>query len=372
MGTGSDRIFVGTRKGLFRLDRKGGGWTVGASAFLGVPVSMVLPDARDGAVYAALDHGHFGCKLHRSDDGGASFEEVAVPEYPEKPEGEEDVLALQRRPLDWSLKLIWSLEAGGPDEKGLLWCGTLPGGLFVSEDRGTSWRMVRSLWDDPRRKQWFGGGMDIPGIHSICVDPRDSGTVRLAISCGGIWETKTHGETWEVVGKGMHAAYMPPDKRDDLVTQDPHRLVQCVSSPERCWVQHHNGVFRSDDACTTFTEITEVPPSVFGFATAVHPNEPDTAWFVPAIKDECRIPVDGKVVVARTRDGGKSFDVLREGLPQQHAYDVVYRHCMDIDATGDRLAFGSTTGALWTTDDQGDSWRTVSAHLPPVYCVRFG
>ena len=110
---------------------------------------------------------------------------------------------------------------------------------------------------------------------------------------------------------------------------------------------------------------------VMCFPVAVHPNEPDTAWFVPAMKDEERIPVDGQLVVTRTRDGGATFDVLREGLPQEHAYDIVYRHCLDIDASGDRLAFGSTTGSLWVTENQGDAWQHVSAHLPPIYCVRF-
>jgi hypothetical protein len=58
-------------------------------------------------------------------------------------------------------------------------------------------------------------------------------------------------------------------------------------------------------------------------------------------------------------------------LPQQHAYDIVYRHGLDIDAAGETLAFGSTTGNLWVSDDQGDHWQQVSASLPPIYCVRF-
>ena len=89
---------------------------------------------------------------------------------------------------------------------------------------------------------------------------------------------------------------------------------------------------------------------------ATHPHDPDTAWFAPAVKDECRVPVDGKVVVARTRDGGRSFDLLREGLPQEHAYDLVYRHGLAVDETGARLVMGSTTGNLWVSEDQGNSW----------------
>ena len=117
--------------------------------------------------------------------------------------------------------------------------------------------------------------------------------------------------------------------------------------------------------------LKDVKPSVFGFPVVVHPRDPGTAWFVPEIKDEKRIPVGGKLVLTRTRDGARSFDVLANGLPQVHAYDVVYRHALTIDETGDRLAFGSTTGGLWISENQGDDWTCVSHTLPPVYAVRF-
>jgi photosystem II stability/assembly factor-like uncharacterized protein len=148
-------------------------------------------------------------------------------------------------------------------------------------------------------------------------------------------------------------------------------VVQCRAAPDVYWAQHHNAVFRSTDGCETWEDIKTVEPSVFGFPVAVHPDDPATAWFVPAIKDEKRYPVDGKVVVARTRDGGRSFQVLREGLPQDHAYDLTYRHALDIDSTGHALAFGSTTGSLWITENQGDEWKTLSNNLPPILVVRF-
>ena len=171
--------------------------------------------------------------------------------------------------------------------------------------------------------------------------------------------------------KGMRAEYAPPEQTHDPIAQDVHCLVQCRAAPERMWVQHHNGIFASSDESQTFTEITGVEPSTFGFAVAVHPRDPDTAWFVPEIKDEKRIPREGKLVVTRTRDGGKSFEVLSKGLPQSHAYDVVYRHALALDETGERLAFGSTTGGLWVSEDQGDSWAYVTHTLPPIYAVRF-
>ena len=112
-------------------------------------------------------------------------------------------------------------------------------------------------------------------------------------------------------------------------------------------------------------------PSSFGFAVAVHPGDPETAWFVPAVKDECRVPADGKVVVTRTRDGGQNFDVLSDGLPQEHAYDIAFRHALDVSQSAEWLAIGSSTGSLWLSDDGGDSWHCVSSNLPQIYCVRF-
>jgi hypothetical protein len=364
----SDTILVSTRKGLFWIRRGPSGWMIDQADFLGDNVTLTLTDRRDGHHYAALDHGHFGVKLHRSTSAG--WEEVAAPTYPPKPDGlvENDMWG---RPLDWSTARIWALEPGGADEPGVLWCGTIPGGLFRSDDRGATWALVRSLWDHPGRKRWMGGGADLPGIHSIIVDPRDSKRVWIAVSTGGIWFTADAGTNWTQRGEGMRADHVPPELVHDPIAQDVHCLVQCPEAPDRMWVQHHNGIFVSSDEGRTFTEITGVQPSVFGFPVAVHPGDPNTAWFVPEIKDEKRIPFDGKLVVTRTRDGGKTFEILSNGLPQTHAYDVVYRHALAIDATGEQLAFGSTTGGLWVSENQGDNWSNVTHTLPPIYAVRF-
>jgi photosystem II stability/assembly factor-like uncharacterized protein len=367
----NNRFLVSTRKGLFDVRRGAGGWKIHRAAFVGDNCTLVMHDPRSGYLYAALDHGHFGVKLHRSSDGGDSWSEVAVPVYPEKPADFNPPPPPFGKPVEWSLKLIWALEPGGTDQPGVIWCGTLPGGLFRSDDHGDSWTLNRPLWDEPRRAYWVGGGADSPGIHSICVDPRDSRHISVAVSCGGAWITRDGGETWDVCGKGMRAAFMPPEMQYEPVAQDPHLMVQCPSNPDALWIQHHNGIFRSVDAAASWEEITDVQPSVFGFAVAVHPRDPETAWFVPAVKDEKRYPADARVVVTRTRDGGRSFDTLSRGLPQEHAYDLVYRHALDIDQSGERLAFGSTTGSLWVSEDAGDSWSTVSANLPPIYSVRF-
>jgi hypothetical protein len=369
----SDKFLVATRKGLFTIQRgrsRLSPWSIAATAFLGDNVSIVLEDPRDGSIWAALDHGHFGAKLHASHDGGATWTEMAAPAFPPRPEGYQEAEPAGGRPIPWTVLRIWSLEAGGEDDPQGLWCGTIPGGLFRSDDGGTSWQLVRSLWDHPKRREWFGGGAEYPGIHSICIEPRNSRRVALGVSCGGVWVSEDLGVTWSCRAQGMRAEYMPPERQFDPYIQDPHRVVRCPAEPRTLWASHHNGVFRSTDGASSWQEI-DVPPSSFGFAVAVHPSKPDTAWFVPAESDQRRMPIEGRVVVSRTRDGGKSFTELTRGLPQRNAYDLTYRHALDIDESGDHLAFGTTTGSLWVTVDQGDSWQTVGEHFPPVYAVRF-
>lgn len=371
----SDRIYAATRKGFFTIDRGASGWKVSDVDFVGQTTNMLLHDPRDGYLYVAFDHGHFGVKLQRSSDGGKNWEECAVPVYPEftdedrKKQGETGEMGARR---DFSsLSEIWELTPGGDNEPGVIWCGTIPGGLFRSEDRGSSWHLIESLWNREERWQWFGGGKDHPGIHSIAVHPENSQHVSVGISCGGVWVTEDGGTTWNVRADGMRAEYMPPDQAGNPNIQDPHRMVQCRSNPETMWAQHHNGIFVTNDGGNRWTELENVEPSAFGFAVVVHPNDPKTAWFVPGVKDECRVPVDGKMVVTRTRDGGKTIDSLSEGLPQDHCYDIVFRHGMDIDSTGERLAIGSSTGSIWISENGGESWECVTTHLPQVYCLRF-
>jgi photosystem II stability/assembly factor-like uncharacterized protein len=354
----SDRLLVSTRKGLLTLERKRDGWATTSTAFAGVPVTNALRDERDGAIFAALKHGHFGPKLHRSDDDGKTWRELASPAFPTDADGSP------------SLFQIWTLDAGGKHHPDRLWIGAIPAGLFRSDDRGESWQFVSSLWDVPERTRWFGGGYDDAGIHSISPDPRDANRVFIAISCGGVWESQDGGATWSVLGKGLVAPYVPPEQSGDSAIQDPHRVSRCAVAPDVMWMQHHAGMYRSTDAGATWTQL-KPPGDDFGFAVVAHPNDAQTAWFVPAIKDEVRMPRDGAFCVTRTRDGGKSWESLREGLPQRDAYDLVYRHGLDVDVAGKRLAMGSTTGALWVSDSGGESWQLVNAHLPPIYAVRF-
>lgn len=358
------KAMVATRKGLFELIHIDGKWKLDQISFLGEPLSMCLHDKRDGAIYAALNLGHFGVKLHRRDEGRDDWTEIAVPAYPEHVKTDDDV--------EWKLKAIWSMETGGGDEPGVLWAGTLPGGLFRSSDRGNSWELVRSLWDKEERKEWFGGGYDTPGIHSICVNPRNPQSILLGISCGGAWKTEDGGKNWALSASGMHAAYMPPDLAENENTQDPHLIARSKFASHVLWCQHHNGIWRSEDDAASWQQL-HLPEGMpdFGFAVAAHPRNPDIAWFVSAVADQKRVPLYGAMSVTRTRDGGKTFESLRNGLPQQDCYDLVYRHGLAVSENGKNLLMASTTGNLWASENEGEDWYQISANLPPIYAVKF-
>lgn len=233
----SRTLHVATRKGLFTFERESSAgpssWKIVDVSFLGNPVTMTLLDRRDGTFYAALDLGHFGVKLHCRIEDDSAWQECAVPVYPKGETigqfpSEEGAPEIPPKPA--SLSYIWSLETGGDDQPDLLWCGTIPGGLFVSKNRGAEWELVRSLWDLSERQMWFGGGMDNPGIHSICVDLRNSKHVSLAISCGGVWTSKDAGESWACQADGMFADYLPPPTKPKTRTCKTH-IVWCNAQP---------------------------------------------------------------------------------------------------------------------------------------------
>nr|WP_295776481.1 sialidase family protein [Rhodoferax sp.] len=355
-------LLVATRKGLFVVRGHGTQWAIAAHHFAGDPVTQVLADPRNGDWYAALRMGHFGVKLRKSEDQGATWEEIAAPAFPTKPtEG-----PLADDPTPWNVEMLWSLTPGSVDQPGTLWAGCMPAGLFKSEDGGHSWTLNTALWEHPKRLGWFGGGNDYPGMHSVLVDPRNAQHITLGISCGGVWQTTDGGQTWALTADGMRADYLPADSEQDPNTQDPHRIVQCTAQPDVLWAQHHCGLYRSTNGGQLWTGIAAPKPSGFGFAAACDPLDSLRAWFVPAQADTHRYPLDGKMVVNRTDDGGQTFTTFTSGLPQENAYHLVYRHSLELAPDRQTLAMSSTTGGLWISADAGEHWHCVSKDLPPV------
>ncbi len=353
-------LLLATRKGLFLLSHDRGEWAVRKEAFAGIPVSFALVDPRSGTLWACLDHGHWGTKLHRSRDEGESWEETVTPRFPE------GTLHADGTPA--TVRYLWSLAPGGDDHPDRIYIGTEPGGLFRSDDGGTSFDLVAGLWNHPSRATgWFGGGRDQPGIHSIIVDPNDSRRVLVGVSCGGVFETLDDGATWAPRNNGLRADFLPNPEAE--VGHDPH-LVVADSTADVLWQQNHCGIFYSPDSGRSWRDVSDPDgPARFGFTIAVDSDSPNTAWVVPAASDEQRIAVNGALCVCRTDDGGNSWTAFRDGLPQRNCYDVVFRHALD--ANGEQLAFGTTTGNVFVSEDRGESWNCIGNYFPPVYSLRF-
>ncbi len=355
------RLFISTRKGLLVANRSSSGWDLSQHHFDGIPVTLTYEDPRSGTWWAMLDHGHWGVKLHRSTNQGADWEEVPAPAYPEGFEIKEGVPA--------SSKYIWAMQHGGQRYPGRLWVGTIPGGLFRSDDNGASFQLMESLWNDPHRQDhWFGGGFDHPGIHSIVVDPRDEDHVYIGISCAGVLETRDGGNKWEYRNDGLRADFLPDPHA--AVGHDPHLLVAAPSNPDIMWQQNHCGIFRSTNGGQQWEDVSqEGGPANFGFAIAVADDNPDQAWVAPAVSDVKRVAIDKALCICRTDDGGKSWKDLRKGLPQEFCFDIVYRHALV--ASGDDVIFGTTTGNLFFSTNRGDEWQSLNHFLAPVYALSF-
>jgi photosystem II stability/assembly factor-like uncharacterized protein len=352
-------LLVGTKKGLFVLEGEPGGpFDVTARAFAGEPVEYALRDPRTGRLLVSVTSPFYGPKIFHSDDVSGEWEQaqgVALPEGG-----------------DAALERIWLIKPG--EREGLLYAGGDPGVLFESNDGGATWELNQALWEHPTREAWQPGGGGLC-LHSIVPWPGDPERLAVAISAAGVWLTEDGGGTWERGNDGLVPRYLPEAPPEEPSTDEiglcVHHLERAPSRPERLFMQFHGGVYRSDDAGKSWTDIGAGLPSDFGFPMALDPTDPDSAYVIPLSADTDRVTPDGRVRVYETRDAGSTWNERGDGLPQEDAYLTVLRLAFDRaeSQSGVELYFGATSGELFGSPDAGATWASAATRLPPVYSV---
>jgi photosystem II stability/assembly factor-like uncharacterized protein len=348
-------IHVGTRKGLFALrsDERRREWSLEGPMLPGWEIYHAVVDPRDDVVYACTNSFAYGPTVHRSGDGGKTWERA-------------DSLGL---PEDGELKLerTWHVEPGHEDEPDTLWLGGAPGVLFRSDDGGKTWEPNRGLLEHPTRERWQpgAGGMC---CHSIQLDSGDRQRIIVGISAAGVFRSEDGGESWTPANKGTAADFMP-DKYPE-VGQCVHKVLLHAERPGRLWQQNHCGVYRSDDYGESWERLDgNGLPSDFGFGLALHPRDPEAAFVVPEESAENRVTAGGRLGVWRTRDGGATWELAADGLPEP-AWVAVLREGMasdGLDPAG--IYVGTQSGSIFVSPDEGASWLEAARDLPPVLSV---
>jgi len=263
---------------------------------------------------------------------------------------------------------LWVIAPG--EAEGTLYAGGDPGVLFESRDGGASWELNRGLWEEPSRDRWQPGGGGLC-LHSIVTWPGDPDRLAVAISAAGVWLSEDGGASWRTGNEGLAPRYLPEDTPPDEIGLCVHRIHRAPARPERMFMQFHGGVYRSDDAGQTWTDIGAGLPSDFGFPLALDPGDPDSAYVIPLTADVDRVTPDSRVRVYETRDAGASWTARGDGLPQEHAYLTILREAFDWGGEGEglELYFGATSGDLFGSGDAGATWSAAATRLPPVLSV---
>ena len=352
-------LMVGTIKGAFllRSSSERRRWDVAGPYFHGQAIYAMSYDDRNGRrrVWAST-HSYWGTYLRSSDDFGRVW---TNPQEANIRFAQETGAVLNN---------IWQICPGRRDEPQVLYCGVEPAALFESTDGGETWSLVRGLFDHPHRPRWRPGNGGLT-LHTIALDPLDNARMYVGISAGGVYKTDDGGQSWRASNRGIRVVY-GPEKYPEF-GHCVHKFVMHPSRPERLFLQNHWGLYRSDDAAESWKDIANGVPSDFGFAIVVHPHNPDCVYILPVESDEFRCTPEGRLRVYRTRNAGASWEPLMRGLPQKRAYETVVRDAMTADSLDPHgLYFGTRSGQLYGSADEGKTWTRILEGLPAVVCVK--
>ena len=367
-------VFAGTRKGgfIFSSDEGRKEWDMSDIHFKGWNVMHVILDPRDKRLHAAVVHDVYGPSTHFSDDIGSNWTQARIsPSFKQAsasgrplttPEEARDPESAKETPE--KVNKVWNIAPGRIDEPGVLYAGIEPAALFKSIDHGNTWILNESLYDHPHRSEWFPGAGGL-GLHTIILDPINKMRMYVAISTGGCYHTPDGGETWQARNNNVRADFLP--EKFPEFGQCVHKMTLHPSRPEVLYQQNHCGVYRSDNYADSWVDIGEGKlPSRFGFPIVVHPHDPESIYVVLEESDDYRLSVGGQFAVWRSNDSGASWTRLTQGLPER-AHLVVLREAMAVDTMESAgIYVGTSTGQIFYSRDNGDSWNLLADYLPPV------
>lgn len=347
-------LLIGTRKGGFiaESDAARRQWSLGGPILKGTEVNHVA-HVGDGRLVVAGKSGWWGPAIQISDDEGRTWREPKGRIRFDEGRGH-------------SVERIWFVKRD-PRVPDRLYAGVDPGALFVSDDRGESWREVPALTDHPTRAKWSPGAGGLM-VHSMAFDASKPSRLTVGLSAAGVFRSEDEGRTWSARNSGVRADFLPDTFPE--VGQCVHHMEIHSQQPNVLYQQNHCGVYRSEDAGDSWTDISEGLPSRFGFPFAVLPHDGDTVFVVPEESDAARVTVDGRLGIYRSRNRGRSWDLLTRGLPQSGAFLNVMRMAMTTDvhdAAG--VYVGTQGGQLLASADGGDSWNVLFNWLPPIYSL---
>jgi photosystem II stability/assembly factor-like uncharacterized protein len=348
-------VFVGTRKGLFRLDRRANGsWRVTGPTLQGWEVTSVWVDPSGRRVLAGTAHFVYGATIRESLDGGETFREIpAGPAY----DGDRGL----------KMNRIWRIEQSRHDSS-RFYAGVDEANLFTSTDDGVTWRENQGLGRHETRATWFPGNGGLC-LHSIVEHPRDPDRMWVAISAVGAFRTDDGGDTWKVLPDGIPGVPTDAGAVDHGTSRCVHRLVIDERDPDRLFMQYHGGVFRSRDAGDSWHRIERGLPSNFGFPLVQLRD--GSLMVIPLVSDEQRWTGNGKLEVYRSADAGESWTGAAVTDHDDPAFTNVLRDAMAVDQGARQgVYFGTTGGDLFASFDGGRAWERLPGHYPRISSVR--
>jgi photosystem II stability/assembly factor-like uncharacterized protein len=346
-------LLVGTDKGLFRFtsaDRRR--WESLGPVLEGLPIYSAAANSVDGTWYAGVSSPFYGPSIRRSRDRGRTWDAGGKGlQY-----DADDAQQVTR---------VWAIR---PATAARLYAGVEASGLFRSDDGGDTWREVRALRRHPTHDAW-GAGNGGACLHTVVVDPHVPDRLYTACSTGGVYRTDDGGETWRPLNRNIVCRFLPEGEQYPDAGQCVHKVSASSARPGRLWLQNHGGVYRSDDGGESWQDVGHGLPADFGFPIVAHSTDPERAFVIPLGSDGVRWMADRRLAVYGTDDGGSTWRALDTGVPGP-VYTAVLRDAF----AGDRearqgLYFGTTSGTLLASADEGAHWTVVAEHLPRILCV---